>query len=47
MGDGDDRATYEERMRRGEQVLTARVQDEDADDVLAVLDNSDAVDLDQ
>ena len=46
-GDGDDRATYEEGMRRGGQVLTARVQDDDADDVLAVLNDSDAVDLDQ
>ena len=46
-GDGDDRATYEEGMRRGGQVLTARVQDEDVDDVLAVLNDSDAVDLDQ
>ena len=46
-GDDDDRATYEEGMRRGGQVLTARVQDEDADDVLAVLNDSDAVDLDQ
>jgi len=46
-GDGDDRATYEEGMRRGGQVLTARVEDEDADDVLAALNDSDAVDLDQ
>jgi hypothetical protein len=45
--DGDDRATYQEGMRRGGQLLTARVQDEDADDVHAVLENSDAVDLDQ
>jgi len=46
-GDGDDRATYEEGMRRGGQLLTARVQDEDADEVLALLDKSDAVDLKQ
>jgi hypothetical protein len=46
-GDGHDRATYEEGMRRGGQLLTARVQDEDADDVLAVLAKSDAVDLNQ
>jgi hypothetical protein len=45
--DGDDHATYQEGMRRGGQLLTARVQDEDADDVHAVLENSDAVDLDQ
>lgn len=45
-GDGD-RAAYEEGMRRGGQLLTARVQDEDADEVLAVLDKSDAVDLNQ
>jgi hypothetical protein len=45
--DGDDRATYQEGMRRGGQLLTARVHDEDADDVHAVLENSDAVDLDQ
>ena len=45
-GDGD-RAAYEEGMRRGGQLLTARVQDEDVDEVLAVLDKSDAVDLDQ
>jgi Domain of unknown function (DUF2382) len=45
-GDGD-RATYEEGMRRGGQLLTARVQDEDADEVLAVLDKSDAVNLNQ
>ena len=45
--DNDERATYEEGMRRGGQLLTARVQDEDADDVLAVLESSDAVDLDQ
>jgi hypothetical protein len=46
-GEGDDGATYEEGMRRGGQLLTARVQDENADGVLAVLDDSDAVDLDQ
>jgi hypothetical protein len=45
--DGDDRATYEEGVRRGGQLLTARIQDEDADDVRAVLESSDAVDLDQ
>jgi len=45
--DGDDHATYQEGMRRGGQLLTARVHDEDADDVHAVLENSDAVDLDQ
>ena len=45
--DNDERATYEEGVRRGGQLLTARVQDEDADDVLAVLESSDAVDLDQ
>jgi hypothetical protein len=46
-GEGDGGATYEEGMRRGGQLLTARVQDENADGVLAVLDDSDAVDLDQ
>ena len=45
--DNDERATYEEGVRRGGQLLTARVLDEDADDVLAVLESSDAVDLDQ
>jgi hypothetical protein len=45
--DNDERATYEEGVRRGGQLLTARVQDEDAEDVLAVLESSDAVDLDQ
>jgi hypothetical protein len=45
--DGDEHATYQEGMRRGGQLLTARVQDEDADDVRAVLESSDAVDLDQ
>jgi hypothetical protein len=45
--DGDDRATYEEGVRRGGQLLTARIQDEDAEDVRAVLESSDAVDLDQ
>jgi len=46
-GEGDGGATYQEGMRRGGQLLTARVQDENADGVLAVLDDSDAVDLDQ
>jgi hypothetical protein len=46
-GDGDDRATYEEGVRRGGQLLTARVQDEDADEALALLDESGAVDLEQ
>jgi hypothetical protein len=45
--DSHDRATYEEGMRRGGQLLTARVQDEDAEEVLAILEKSDAVDLDQ
>jgi hypothetical protein len=45
--DGDDHATYQEGMRRGGQLLTARIHDEDADDVRAVLESSDAVDLDQ
>jgi hypothetical protein len=46
-GDDDDHATYQEGMRRGGQLLTARIQDEDADGVRAVLESSDAVDLDQ
>ena len=46
-GEGDGGATYQEGMRRGGQLLTARVQDENADGVLAILDDSDAVDLDQ
>jgi len=45
--DGDDHVTYQEGMRRGGQVLTVRIQDEDADDVHAILESSDAVDLDQ
>jgi len=45
--DDDDRATYEEGIRRGGHMLTARVDDEDADDVIQLLENSDAIDLDK
>jgi uncharacterized protein (TIGR02271 family) len=46
-GDDDDRATYEEGMRRGGHLLTARVEDEYADEVIVLLENADAVDLDR
>jgi uncharacterized protein (TIGR02271 family) len=43
----DERATYAEGMRRGGYLLTARVDDEYADEVCDVLENSGAIDLDQ
>jgi uncharacterized protein (TIGR02271 family) len=45
--DDDDRATYEEGIRRGGHLLTARVGDEYAEDVIRLLENSDAIDLDK
>lgn len=46
-GDDDDRATYEEGIRRGGHLLTARVEEQYADEVIVVLENADAIDLDQ
>jgi uncharacterized protein (TIGR02271 family) len=46
-GDDDDRATYEEGMRRGGHLLTARVEDQYADEVVVLLENADAIDLDR
>jgi uncharacterized protein (TIGR02271 family) len=46
-GDDDDRATYEEGMRRGGHLLTARVEEQYADEVIVLLENADAVDLDR
>jgi uncharacterized protein (TIGR02271 family) len=46
-GDGDDRATYEEGIRRGGHLLTARVPEEYIDEALSALETSDAVDLNQ
>jgi uncharacterized protein (TIGR02271 family) len=46
-GDDDDRAAYEEGIRRGGHLLTARVDEEYAEEVLVLLENSDAVDLDR
>lgn len=46
-GDDDDRATYEEGMRRGGHLLTARVEDQYADEVIVLLENADAIDLDR
>jgi uncharacterized protein (TIGR02271 family) len=46
-GDDHDSAAYEEGMRRGGHLLTARIADEYADEAIAILENSDAVDLDR
>ena len=46
-GDDDDRATYEEGIRRGGHLLTARVEDQYAEEVIVVLENADAIDLDR
>jgi uncharacterized protein (TIGR02271 family) len=46
-GDDDDRAAYEEGIRRGGHLLTARVDEQYADEVIVLLENSDAVDLDR
>ena len=46
-GDDDDRATYEEGIRRGGHLLTARVEDQYADEVMVLLENADAIDLDR
>jgi uncharacterized protein (TIGR02271 family) len=45
--DEDDRATYEEGIRRGGHLLTATVDDQYAGEVTTLLENSDAVDLDR
>ena len=41
-----DRHAYSEGMRRGGCLLTARVDEEDADDVCRILDDSEAIDFD-
>jgi uncharacterized protein (TIGR02271 family) len=46
-GDDDYRATYEEGIRRGGHLLTARVDEQYADEVIVLLENSDAIDLDR
>lgn len=46
-GNEDDRATYEEGIRRGGHLLTARVEDQYADEVTVLLENADAIDLDR
>jgi uncharacterized protein (TIGR02271 family) len=46
-GDDDDHATYEEGMRRGGHLLTARVEDQYADEVIVLLENADAIDLER
>jgi uncharacterized protein (TIGR02271 family) len=43
----DDRSTYEEGLRRGAYMLTANIDDERTDEVIAILEESDAVDLDE
>jgi uncharacterized protein (TIGR02271 family) len=46
-GEDDERATYEEGIRRGGYLLTARVEDQYADEVIVLLENADAIDLDR
>jgi uncharacterized protein (TIGR02271 family) len=46
-GEDDDRATYEEGIRRGGHLLTARVEEQYADEVIVLLENADAIDLDR
>lgn len=43
----DDRPMYSEGLRRGGCLLTARVTDESSDEAIAVLESTNAVDLDQ
>jgi uncharacterized protein (TIGR02271 family) len=46
-GDDSERAAYEEGIRRGGYLLTARVEDEYADEAIECLESSDAIDLNQ
>jgi uncharacterized protein (TIGR02271 family) len=46
-GEDDERATYEEGIRRGGHLLTARVEDQYADEVIVLLENAGAIDLDR
>ncbi|HET9448203.1 MAG TPA: YsnF/AvaK domain-containing protein [Steroidobacteraceae bacterium] len=46
-GDDDNGAVYEEGIRRGGHLLTARVADEHVDEAIIILENSDAIDLDR
>ena len=46
-GNDDDRAAYEEGIRRGGHLLTISVDDAQADAAIGVLENSDAIDLDE
>jgi uncharacterized protein (TIGR02271 family) len=46
-GDDDEGATYEEGIRRGGHLLTARVEDQYADEVIVLLENAGAIDLDR
>jgi uncharacterized protein (TIGR02271 family) len=43
----DDRSTYEEGLRRGAYLLTANIDDERTDEVIAILEESNAIDLDE
>jgi uncharacterized protein (TIGR02271 family) len=47
MFSDEDRPTYEEGMRRGHVLLTAHVDDDRTDEACRILENSDAVDIDQ
>jgi uncharacterized protein (TIGR02271 family) len=46
-GDDDEGAAYEEGIRRGGHLLTARVADEYVDEAIIILENCDAIDLDR
>ena len=46
VGD-DDRPTYSEGLRRGGYLLTAHVEDEQSDEAIALLEQTNAVDLDE
>lgn len=46
-GDAADRDAYEEGIRRGGHLLTARVEDEYVEEAMATLEDSDAIDLDR
>jgi uncharacterized protein (TIGR02271 family) len=43
----EDRPTYEESLRRGHFLLTAQVADDQADEAVRILEDSDAVDVDR
>lgn len=47
FGRNEDRATYEESLNRGEFLLTAIVDDRYADEAVRILEQSDALDLDE